>query len=64
MSSLTTPVEIWHGLDDPAAPVSFARRTAAQLPNAQAHLFDGEGHFVFHTHGDAIAASIREHASS
>ncbi len=59
LSSLATRVEIWHGLDDPAAPVSFAKRTASALPNAQAHLFEGEGHFVFHTHGDEIAASIR-----
>ena len=59
LSSISTRVEIWHGLDDPAAPVSFAERTASALPNAQAHLFAGEGHFVFHTHGDAIAGSIR-----
>ena len=63
LSSLSTPVEIWHGRDDPAAPVSFAERTASELANARAHLFDGEGHFVFHTHADAIATSIREHAA-
>jgi len=64
LSGVSTRVEIWHGLDDPAAPVSFAKRTASELPNAQTHLFDAEGHFVFHTHGDAIAASIREHGEA
>jgi pimeloyl-ACP methyl ester carboxylesterase len=62
LSSFSTRVEIWHGLDDPAAPVGFAERTASELANAEAHLFDGEGHFVLHTHGEAIATSIREHA--
>ncbi len=62
LSKLSTRVEIWHGRDDPAAPISFAQRTAAELANAQPHLLDGEGHFVFHTHGEAIATSIRQHA--
>lgn len=59
IKAIETPVEIWHGLADPAAPVSAARAVAAALPNARLHLFDGEGHFVLHSHGDEIAASIR-----
>lgn len=62
LRSVSARVELWHGRDDPAAPVAFAERAAAELPNARAHLFDGEGHFVFHTHGDEVCASIREHA--
>jgi pimeloyl-ACP methyl ester carboxylesterase len=64
LSSLSTPVEIWHGRDDPAAPIAAAERLASRLPNAQAHLFDGEGHFVFHAHADAVVASVRDHAST
>lgn len=64
LNSLSTRVEIWHGRADAAAPVAFAERTASELPNARAHVFDDEGHFVFHTHSDAITRSIREHASS
>jgi pimeloyl-ACP methyl ester carboxylesterase len=60
LSNLSTRVEIWHGRDDPAAPIAAAERLASQLPNAQAHFFDGEGHFVFHTHAEAVADSIRE----
>jgi pimeloyl-ACP methyl ester carboxylesterase len=63
LDSVATPVEIWHGRDDPAVPVGFAEAMAASLPNGRAHLFEGEGHFVFHTHADAVAASIREHAA-
>lgn len=62
LGSLATPVELWHGLDDPAVPATFSERIAAALPNAQAHLFPEEGHFVFHAHGDEIAASIRSRA--
>jgi pimeloyl-ACP methyl ester carboxylesterase len=63
LGSIATPVEIWHGRDDPAVPVRFAERAARELPHAQAHLFAGEGHFVFHTHADVVAASIRHHAA-
>lgn len=55
-------VAIWHGRDDPAAPIVLAERLASELPNAELHAFAGEGHFVFHAHSDAIIASIREHA--
>jgi pimeloyl-ACP methyl ester carboxylesterase len=63
LSSISTPVEIWHGRTDPAVPVRFAERAAGNLGNGRAHLFDGEGHFVFQTHGDAVVASIWQHAS-
>lgn len=62
LGELTVPVEIWHGLDDPAVPADFARGAARELRNGAVHLLDGEGHFVFHTHAGEIAASIREHA--
>ena len=63
LESIATPVEIWHGRADPAVPVRFAERAARDLANARAHLFDDEGHFVFHTHADAVAASISRHAA-
>jgi pimeloyl-ACP methyl ester carboxylesterase len=64
LGALAARVEIWHGGSDPAVPVSFARSLAAELPNARLHLFADEGHFVFHTHGDEVIASIRRHAVS
>lgn len=62
LRELTTPIEIWHGLDDPAVPAGFARAAAEELRQGTVHVLEGEGHLVFHTHGDEIAASIREHA--
>jgi pimeloyl-ACP methyl ester carboxylesterase len=62
LRELTTPIEIWHGLHDPAVPLGFARAAARELQHGNVHMLDGEGHFVFHTHADEIAASIREHA--
>ena len=62
LDEIRTRVEIWHGLDDPAVPAGFARAAGSQLRDGEVHLLDGEGHFVFHTHADEVAASIREHA--
>lgn len=62
VSAVQAPVELWHGDADPAVPIGQARRLAASLPTATLHAFEGEGHFVIHSHGDEIAASIRRHA--
>ena len=63
LGCVDVPVEIWHGVDDPAVPVAFAERTASELPRATLHAFPGEGHFVFHSHGAEIAESIAQHAA-
>jgi pimeloyl-ACP methyl ester carboxylesterase len=63
LGAIKAPVQIWHGLADPAVPVSAARAVAAALRNSELHLFDGEGHFVLHSHGDELAASIRAAAA-
>jgi pimeloyl-ACP methyl ester carboxylesterase len=62
IGAITTPVELWHGCADPAVPAGDAQRLADALPHTTLHLFDGEGHFVIHTHADEIAHSIRERA--
>jgi pimeloyl-ACP methyl ester carboxylesterase len=64
LRDIASPVEVWHGLADPAVPPGFARAAAAQLPNGKIHLLDGEGHFVFHTHADEIAASLHARATT
>lgn len=58
LTTLTMPVEIWHGSADPAVPVEFGKTLASSLPNARLHLCEGEGHFVFHSHGPEVVASI------
>jgi pimeloyl-ACP methyl ester carboxylesterase len=63
LRDIEVPVELWHGTDDPAVPPAFARRAASELTHGRLHLLDGEGHFVFHTHADEIAASLADHAA-
>ena len=58
LSALTMPVEIWHGSDDPAVPLPFARQLAASLPNATLHICDGEGHFVFLSHPGEVLDAV------
>jgi pimeloyl-ACP methyl ester carboxylesterase len=62
LGAVRVPVEVWHGEEDPAAPIGQARQLAAALPNATLHAFPGEGHFVIHSHADEIAASIEDRA--
>jgi pimeloyl-ACP methyl ester carboxylesterase len=64
LRDVTAPVEVWHGLADPAVPAGFARAAGSQLQNGNVHLLDGEGHFVFHTHADEIAASLQAYATT
>jgi pimeloyl-ACP methyl ester carboxylesterase len=59
LGRLETPVELWHGTADGAVPIQYGQALAQQLPNAQFHSLDGEGHFVFLTHGDEVCASVR-----
>ncbi|HET7343548.1 MAG TPA: alpha/beta fold hydrolase [Methylomirabilota bacterium] len=58
MADLAVPLVLWHGSADPAAPAAVAAALAEQSAVASVRIFDGEGHFVFHTHGDAVVASI------
>jgi pimeloyl-ACP methyl ester carboxylesterase len=51
LAALTMPVEIWHGRSDPAVPIAFAEALARTVAQPRLHLCDGEGHFVFHSHG-------------
>ena len=60
MADLAVPLVFWHGSADPAAPAAVAGALAAQSPVASARIFDGEGHFVFHSHGADIVASIAD----
>jgi pimeloyl-ACP methyl ester carboxylesterase len=62
LGAVRTPVELWHGDDGAAVPVGFAKGLAVSLPEAQLHGFEGEGHFVFRSHGDEVTKSIALHA--
>jgi pimeloyl-ACP methyl ester carboxylesterase len=58
LGSIKTPVELWHGTKDGAVPLAAAQRTADALPNATLHILEGEGHFVFLSHGNEVCAAI------
>jgi pimeloyl-ACP methyl ester carboxylesterase len=59
LAHLETPVELWHGTADGAVPIAYAEALARTLPKAKLHVLEGEGHFVFLTHGDEVCASVR-----
>jgi pimeloyl-ACP methyl ester carboxylesterase len=46
LSEVKTPVHLWHGELDRNAPIAFARRLAAELPDATLHVSDSSGHDV------------------
>jgi pimeloyl-ACP methyl ester carboxylesterase len=55
VSVIETPVGIWHGRDDTAAPISHARWLAAHIPSAELHELEG-GHYAPYL---AIRESLR-----
>jgi pimeloyl-ACP methyl ester carboxylesterase len=64
LDALKTPVELWHGTDDGAVPYRYAQALSKLLPNATLHQLEGEGHFVFLTHGHEVCQSIHGAALS
>ncbi len=43
-SSIRVPVQVWHGKEDTFVPFSHGLWLAARMPQAEAHLEEGEGH--------------------
>jgi pimeloyl-ACP methyl ester carboxylesterase len=58
LRELTTPVELWHGTEDGAVPFAYAEALSKLLPNATLHALEGEGHFVFLTHGAEVCEAV------
>ncbi|MFJ2931181.1 alpha/beta fold hydrolase [Streptomyces sp. NPDC087219] len=46
VSSVTTPVLLWHGLDDAFSPVAHSRWLAERIPGAEPVLVPDAGHFA------------------
>jgi pimeloyl-ACP methyl ester carboxylesterase len=44
LKQLTVPAQVIHGSADPMVDISGARATAAAIPGAQLHIFEGMGH--------------------
>ena len=44
VSDITVPVAVWHGREDRMVPFAHGAWLAAEIPTAEAHPLDGEGH--------------------
>lgn len=44
LDEIDVPVSVWHGSDDLMTPISHGRMLAEAMPQARAHLLEGEGH--------------------
>ncbi len=54
----------WHSEDDKNAPLSAARRVAAQLQSVDMHIWHGEGHFASLVHDKEIVRELIERAGA
>jgi pimeloyl-ACP methyl ester carboxylesterase len=53
------PTLLLWGSDDMVVPVEHARVAHDAMPGSRLEVFDGAGHFPFHTHPDAVLAALR-----
>ena len=58
LADVTARVELWHGSEDVNVPPAVARSLASRLPNAVAHVLQGEGHAVGWSQRHAIMTSF------
>lgn len=54
----------WHSEDDKNAPISAARRVAAQLQSVDLHIWHGEGHFASLVHDKEIVGELIDRAAA
>ncbi len=57
-SRITVPVAIWQGREDRMVPFAHGQWLAAEIPSAQPHLFDDEGHLSLIAQIDKILADL------
>lgn len=57
-ATIRTSVTWWHAAGDKNAPLSAARRVAAQIPNLDLRVWHNEGHFAALTHDREIVAEL------
>jgi pimeloyl-ACP methyl ester carboxylesterase len=58
LSSITIPVAVWQGRQDRMVPYAHGEWLVAEIPNAQAHLFEDEGHVSLIAQIDKILADL------
>lgn len=57
-SAVMAPVDLWYGSRDSTAPPAFGEWWAEALPDAQLHVFPGEGHLIAITRWSAILTAL------
>jgi pimeloyl-ACP methyl ester carboxylesterase len=58
LEDLRLPVDVWQGEADTNVPPAMGRYLAQAIPNACAHFFPGEGHFIFVNHIQEIFTTL------
>lgn len=53
------PTLLLWGSDDMVVPVGHGRTAHEAMPGSRLEVFEGAGHFPFHTHPDAVLAALR-----
>jgi pimeloyl-ACP methyl ester carboxylesterase len=53
------PTLLLWGSDDMIVPVEHARLAHEAMPGSRLEVFDGAGHFPFHTHAPEVLAALR-----
>ncbi len=54
LSSVSCPVTVWHGVDDPLVPLDHGRKLAGRLPNGRFEPLTDRGHFLPFTDATGI----------
>ena len=58
LGDVACPAHVWQGSDDHLVPAAWAQRMTDELPHAELHLVDGEGHFLMLSHAGDVLASL------
>lgn len=62
LAAISVPVQLWHGKVDETIPFQHSQRLADQIPAAELHLTDAEGHLsVFVNHLDQAQRWLLQH---
>jgi pimeloyl-ACP methyl ester carboxylesterase len=58
VENIRMPVNLWHGIADPDAPVGMGRAIARLLPDCRAHFLEGESHLLLFKYWKEILAEL------
>ena len=59
LASITVPVAVWQGRQDAMVPYAHGEWLVANVPGAEAHLFDDEGHLSLVTRIETVLTDLK-----